>query len=153
MDLAVEIREATRDDAPAIADIHLIARATYVARAHTDNETRVWFAHIVGDRPSAWPTHRALGTVGIPLRYARRTRATTEGRGLTTRDPALARLGGPYSPIESGAPHSSADTQGAQRSFGGIRRTAPRQRAQLLSTLRLWTYFKNASSSASSTCQ
>jgi ribosomal protein S18 acetylase RimI-like enzyme len=54
MDLAIEIREATRDDAPAIADIHLIARAPYHARVHTDDETRAWFADIVGDRPSAW---------------------------------------------------------------------------------------------------
>jgi hypothetical protein len=106
------------------------------------------------------------------LRYARRRRATVEGRSLTTgggrvspaltgigsgdaalglaREPALPRLDAPYSVIERGAPHSSADTHGAQRSFCGIRRTAPRQRSQLLSTLWLWTYFKNASSSASS---
>jgi hypothetical protein len=87
------------------------------------------------------------------VRYARRRRATVEGLSLTTREPALPRLDGPYSPIESGAPHSSADTHGAQRSLGGIRRTAPRQRWQLLLTLWLWTYLKNASSSASSTCQ
>lgn len=109
------------------------------------------------------------------LHYARRRRATVERRSLTpgggrvstaltgigsdeaalglSRETALPPFDGPYSPIESGAPHSSADTQGAQRSFGGIRRTAPRQRSQLLLTLWLWTHLKNASSSASSTCQ
>jgi ribosomal protein S18 acetylase RimI-like enzyme len=46
--------EASRDDAPAIAGIHLAARALHVARLHTDDETRNWFARIVGDRPSAW---------------------------------------------------------------------------------------------------
>jgi hypothetical protein len=54
MDLAIEIVEANPDDAPAIADIHLTARATYVAPLHADDETRGWFAGIVGDRPSAW---------------------------------------------------------------------------------------------------
>jgi ribosomal protein S18 acetylase RimI-like enzyme len=54
MDLAIEIVEATRADAPAIADIHLAARGQYVVRRHSDDETRGWFASIVGDRPSAW---------------------------------------------------------------------------------------------------
>jgi ribosomal protein S18 acetylase RimI-like enzyme len=63
MDLAIEIMEATRDDAPVIADIHLRARATYVARLHTDDETRGWFAGIVGDRPSAWWVARQGGRV------------------------------------------------------------------------------------------
>jgi ribosomal protein S18 acetylase RimI-like enzyme len=54
MDLAIEIIGATRDDALAIADIHLAARAQYVVRLHTDDETRSWFASIVGNRPSAW---------------------------------------------------------------------------------------------------
>ena len=53
MDLAIEIIEATRDDAPALADIHLTARAPYVAWLHTNDETRGWFAGSVGDRPSA----------------------------------------------------------------------------------------------------
>jgi hypothetical protein len=54
MDLAIEIIGATRDDASAIADIHLAARAQYVVRLHTDDETRSWFASLVGHRPSAW---------------------------------------------------------------------------------------------------
>src|SRR5579863_3464550 len=84
------------------------------------------------------------------LRYARRRRATAEGRGLIPREPALPRRSGSYSLIESGAPHSSAETHDAQRRLGGISLTAPPQRSQLLSALWLWTYFKNASSSASS---
>lgn len=54
---AFEIGEATRGDAPAIAEIHLVARRTsmpYLARPHTDDETRAWFTTRVGDRPSAW---------------------------------------------------------------------------------------------------
>jgi ribosomal protein S18 acetylase RimI-like enzyme len=57
MDLVFEIVEATQDDAPAIADIHLTARwvaMPYLARPHTDDETRVWFAGCVCDRPAAW---------------------------------------------------------------------------------------------------
>jgi ribosomal protein S18 acetylase RimI-like enzyme len=63
MDPAIEIMEAARDDAPAIADIHLIARSQSVARVHTDAETRDWFAGIVGDRPSAWWVARQGGRV------------------------------------------------------------------------------------------
>jgi ribosomal protein S18 acetylase RimI-like enzyme len=60
--------EATSDDAPAIADIHLAARAEYVVRLHTDDETRDWFASIVGDRPSAWWVARQGGrAVGYML--------------------------------------------------------------------------------------
>jgi ribosomal protein S18 acetylase RimI-like enzyme len=62
-DPAIEIIEATRDDAPAIAAIHLAARANYVARVHSDDETRRWFASIVGDRPSAWWVARQNGQV------------------------------------------------------------------------------------------
>jgi hypothetical protein len=63
MDLAIEIIGATRDDALAIADIHLAARAQYVTPRHTDDETRSWFASIVGNRPSAWWLARQGGRV------------------------------------------------------------------------------------------
>lgn len=63
MHLAIEITEAIPDDAPAIADIHLAARAQFVGRRHTDDETRRWFASIVGDRPSAWWAARQDGRV------------------------------------------------------------------------------------------
>jgi ribosomal protein S18 acetylase RimI-like enzyme len=63
MALAIEIMEATRGDASAIADIHLTARASYLARLHTHEETRGWFARIVGDRPSAWWVARQGGRV------------------------------------------------------------------------------------------
>ena len=63
MDLTIEIIGATRDDALAIADIHLAARAQYVVRLHTDDETRSWFASIVGNRPSAWWLARQGGRV------------------------------------------------------------------------------------------
>src|ERR1700730_15171556 len=44
-------------DARAIAGIHLAARREampYLHRAHTDDETRDWFARIAGDRLAAW---------------------------------------------------------------------------------------------------
>ena len=66
MNPAVEIIAATPDDAPAIADIHLTARAPampYLARPFTDDETRSWFAGSVGDRPSAWWVARQTGQV------------------------------------------------------------------------------------------
>jgi ribosomal protein S18 acetylase RimI-like enzyme len=66
MDLAFEIVEATPDDAAAIADIHLTARRVampYLARPHTDDETRVWFAGCVCDRPATWWVARQGGRV------------------------------------------------------------------------------------------
>jgi len=66
MSAAIDIEEATADDAPALADIHLAARAEAtprLARAHTDDETRNWFAGAVGDRPSAWWVARQNGLV------------------------------------------------------------------------------------------
>jgi len=72
MDDAVDIVEAASDDAPAIADIHLTARMVampYLARPHSDNETRAWFAGRVGDRPAAWWVarrgHRVIGYILI----------------------------------------------------------------------------------------
>ena len=53
----IEIREAARGDAPAIAEIHLTARREampYLHRPHTDDDARAYFARVVGDRPSAW---------------------------------------------------------------------------------------------------
>jgi len=71
MDCAVEIVEATPHDAPAIADIHLIARRVampYLARPHSDDETRAWFAARVGDRPAAWwVARRGRRTIGYIL--------------------------------------------------------------------------------------
>jgi GNAT superfamily N-acetyltransferase len=52
-----EIREAEAGDALAITEIHLAARSEampYLDRAHTDNETRDYFARVVGDPPGAW---------------------------------------------------------------------------------------------------
>jgi GNAT superfamily N-acetyltransferase len=57
MAAGLEIREAEPGDAPAVAEIHLTARRTampYLNRAHTDDETRDYFARVVGDRPAAW---------------------------------------------------------------------------------------------------
>lgn len=57
MNRAFEIVEATRHDAPAIAEIHLTARRVampYLARPYTDDEMRAWFEGRVGDRPAAW---------------------------------------------------------------------------------------------------
>jgi GNAT superfamily N-acetyltransferase len=53
----IEIQETERDAARAIAEIHLAARREampYLRRPHTDDETRDWFARIVGDRRAAW---------------------------------------------------------------------------------------------------
>lgn len=66
MDRAFEIVEATSGDAPAIADIHLAARRRampYLARPHTDDETRAWFAGCVGGQPGAWWVARRGGRV------------------------------------------------------------------------------------------
>lgn len=51
------IAEARTEDAPVIAAIHLTARQQampYLQPAHTDDETRDYFARTVGDRPLAW---------------------------------------------------------------------------------------------------
>jgi len=50
----IEIQEAEPGDARAIAEIHLAARMPYLCRPHTDDETRDWFARVVGDRRAAW---------------------------------------------------------------------------------------------------
>lgn len=66
MDRSLEIVEAARNDAPAIADIHLTARRVampYLARPHTDDQTRAWFATCVCDRPAAWWVARRDGQV------------------------------------------------------------------------------------------
>lgn len=63
MDFVIEIAEASPEDASAIADIHLAARAQFVGRRHSDDETRDWFASIVDDRPSAWWAARQRGRV------------------------------------------------------------------------------------------
>ncbi|HUY99670.1 MAG TPA: GNAT family N-acetyltransferase [Thermomicrobiaceae bacterium] len=58
MTAGVELREAERSaDAQEIAEIHLAARREampYLHRPHTDDETRAYFARVVGDRPAAW---------------------------------------------------------------------------------------------------
>ncbi len=88
MDLAIEIMEAARDDAPAIADIHLAARAPFLARVHTEDETRAWFAGVVGDRPSAWwvarQGGRVVGYMRIDAEYLDHlyVRPEAQGRGV-----------------------------------------------------------------------
>lgn len=60
------IAEALPEDAPAIAAIHLTARRQampYLSLAHTDDETRDYFAQVVGDRPLAWWVVRHQGQV------------------------------------------------------------------------------------------
>src|SRR5437763_9730962 len=52
----IQIRQAEPDQASAIAEIHLIARREampYLHRPHTDDETRNYFARVIGDRPAA----------------------------------------------------------------------------------------------------
>jgi GNAT superfamily N-acetyltransferase len=58
----IAIEEPEAGDARAIAEIHLVARREampYLRRPHTDDETREWFARIVGDRRAAWWVARA----------------------------------------------------------------------------------------------
>lgn len=60
------ITEARPEDAPAIAAIHLAARQQampYLRLAHTDDETRDYFAGVVCDRPRAWWVVRHRGQV------------------------------------------------------------------------------------------
>jgi GNAT superfamily N-acetyltransferase len=60
------VAEAQAEDAPAIAEIHLTARQQalpYLKRAHTDDETRTYFAQVVVDRPRAWWVVRYQGQV------------------------------------------------------------------------------------------
>ena len=100
MDLAIEIIGATQHDALAIADIHLAARAQYVVRLHTDDETRSWFASIVGNRPSAWWLARQGGRVvgymlidgehSITSLYTLRRRAAAWAQRCCTRHEASA---------------------------------------------------------------
>lgn len=54
---ATVVTEAAHEDASAIAAVHLIARRQampYLRRAHTDDETRDYFARVVGNQPLAW---------------------------------------------------------------------------------------------------
>ena len=58
--------EAARQDAAAIADIHLAARRQampYLHLAHTDDETRAYFAQVVADKSQAWWVVRHEGRV------------------------------------------------------------------------------------------
>ena len=54
---AIVVTAARREDAAAIAAVHLIARRQampYLRLAHTGDATRDYFARVVGDRPLAW---------------------------------------------------------------------------------------------------
>lgn len=55
MTLPINIPKARPEDAPAVADIHLTARREampYLNLAHTDDETRDYFARTVGTGPT-----------------------------------------------------------------------------------------------------
>jgi GNAT superfamily N-acetyltransferase len=65
------IVEATRSDAAAIATIHLEARRRampYLRHVNTDDETRAWFAALVGDRPASWWVARDNGQISGYMR-------------------------------------------------------------------------------------
>ena len=62
----IAVVEAQRQDAAAIAAIHLTARRQampYLRLAHTDDETRDHFARVVASRPQAWWVVRHQGQV------------------------------------------------------------------------------------------
>lgn len=62
----IEIAEATREDAAAIAEIHLAARREampYLQRPHTDEDVRGYFGRVVGIRPNTWWVARRNGLV------------------------------------------------------------------------------------------
>jgi ribosomal protein S18 acetylase RimI-like enzyme len=67
----IEIREAEREDALDIAEIHLAARREampHLHLAHTDDETRDWFARMVGGRSAArWVARVGNQIVGYML--------------------------------------------------------------------------------------
>jgi ribosomal protein S18 acetylase RimI-like enzyme len=60
------VAEAQPEDAAAIATVHLTSRQQAMPclqRAHTDDETRDYFARVVGDRRQAWWVVRYQGQV------------------------------------------------------------------------------------------
>jgi GNAT superfamily N-acetyltransferase len=62
----IVIVEAQPQDSAAIAAIHLTARRQampYLSLAHTDDETRDYFARVVADRPQAWWVVRHQGHI------------------------------------------------------------------------------------------
>lgn len=63
---AFTIVEAEPEDASTIASIHITARQQampYLRRAHTDDETRKYFARVVANRAQAWWVVRYRGQV------------------------------------------------------------------------------------------
>ena len=62
----IDVVEAQHQDAAAIAAIHLTARRQampYLRLAHTDVETRDYFARVVASRPQVWWVVRHQGQV------------------------------------------------------------------------------------------
>ena len=62
----IEVIQARQTDAAAIATIHIEARRAampYLPQLHTAQETREWFASIVGERPGAWWIARSDGQI------------------------------------------------------------------------------------------
>jgi ribosomal protein S18 acetylase RimI-like enzyme len=62
----IDIAEAASPDAADVAEIHLSARREampYLRLAHTQEETRAWFARDAGDRPAAWWVARWEGRI------------------------------------------------------------------------------------------
>ena len=66
VDYRIDIAEASPQDADDMAEIHLSARREampYLHLAHTEQQTRAWFARLVGDRPSGWWVARCEGRI------------------------------------------------------------------------------------------
>jgi hypothetical protein len=65
-EVQIEITQGTVDAAPEIADIHLSARREampYLNSSYTEDETRDWFARVVGDPPASWWVARREGRI------------------------------------------------------------------------------------------
>jgi L-amino acid N-acyltransferase YncA len=67
--MATTIRRAKTDDAKAVGDVFLAARATmtYLPRLHTDEETRAHFANVVRDSQDVWVAEREGRVTGFAV--------------------------------------------------------------------------------------
>ncbi|MDQ2984196.1 MAG: GNAT family N-acetyltransferase [Actinomycetota bacterium] len=79
-------RRATEDDADAIADVFLAARAdmTYLPELHTEAETRTFIREIVLDRFETWISDDGLGFAALSLDMLEHLygHPTAQGSGL-----------------------------------------------------------------------
>jgi ribosomal protein S18 acetylase RimI-like enzyme len=87
----IEIREARKEDAREIADLHITVRRIampYLHQPFTEDETRAWFAAAVGDQSeawwAAWHGGRIVGYLFLHKQYLDHlyVRSDWQGRGV-----------------------------------------------------------------------